>query len=368
MKVAIVHEYITKLGGAERVLESLLEIYPEADVLCLLYDESITRSKYPGVNFIGSGIQKWPKFIRNFFRFFMGRLCVEVEQFDLSGYELVISSSNSFAHGVITPTEVPHIVYYHSPARFLWDWKNEYLLEKGWVGWKKILVDWVRKPIREWDYMAAQRSDVVIANSDNVRKRVKKFYKRDSLVVFPPVDVERFKSSNDVEDYYLIVSTLSRYKRIDLAVESFKLNGKKLKIVGTGDDRENLEAISKGCTNIEFLGFKSDEDVAMIMSKCKGLIFCSEEDFGITPVEVMASGRPVFGYGKGGLLETVKNGVTGRFFYEQEIDVFLDELEKFEKWVETDFDSNKARIWAENFRKEIFKEKIKEVVNRETKK
>lgn len=368
MKVAIVHEYVTRLGGAERVLSSLLRIYPQADVFCLLYDEEIVKRTYPGVTFVGSGVQKWPKFIRKFFRFFMSGLCLEIEQFDLSGYDLVISSSNSFAHGVITTTEVLHVVYYHSPARFLWDWKNEYLLEKNWTGWRKFVVDWIRKPIREWDYMAAQRCDVVLANSENVRKRINKFYRREAEVVVPPVNIDRFQISGEIEDYYLIVSTLTRYKRIDIAVESFKRNGKTLKIVGAGSELGNLKKLANGANNIEFLGFKSDVEVSELMNKCKGLIFCSEEDFGITPVEVMASGRPVLGYGKGGLLETVKDGVTGMFFYQQEVEGFLKRFEEFESWVENDFESTEARKWAEKFREEIFKEKIQDVVNRETQK
>ncbi len=367
MKVAIVHEYVTKLGGAERVLSSLLEIYPKADVFCLMYDKSLVEKKYKGVKFFGSRLQGWGWLRRKFFRIGINRLTKEIERFDLSEYDLVICSSNSFAHGVVTNTDCLHVVYYHSPARFLWDWKNEYLEEKGWTGWKSVLVDFLRKPVREWDYLAAQRSDVVIANSENVQKRIKKYYRRDSEVIYPPVEVDRFEVSDEVGDYYLIVSTLTRYKRIDLAVNAFKKLGEKLKVVGDGSDREYLERLAKGDKNIEFLGFRPDEEVAKLMKKCKGLIFCSEEDFGITPVETMASGRPVFGYGKGGLLETVIDGKTGILFEEQDVENFVEKFNEFKKWLEKDFDSKNAVKAARKFRKEIFKEKIEEVVNREKK-
>lgn len=367
MKVAIVHEYVLKMGGAERVLKSLLEIYPQADVYSLLYDQDLAKKNFPGIKFVDSRLQKAGYLKKRFFRFFLGRLAREIESFDLSSYDLVISSSNSFAHGVVTPVDTLHIAYYHSPARFLWDWNNEYLKEKGWIGWKKFLVDWIRKPIREWDFLAGQRPDIVIANSKHVEKRVKKYYKRDAKVIYPPVGVDRFEISDEVEDYYLIVSTLARYKRIDLAVEAFKKSGRSLKIVGSGSDREYLEKLAGGSENIEFLGFVSDKEVSKMMAKCKGFVFCSEEDFGITPVEVMASGRPVFGFGKGGLLETVVDGETGLFFEKQDVSVFLERFEEFEKWIDEEFDSADAVKRAEEFDEAIFKEKIKEVVNREKK-
>lgn len=367
MKVAIVHEYVLKLGGAERVLSSLLDMYPEADVFTLVYNKKLVEQNFPGINFVDSNIQKAGWFKKKFFRLFLGGLSREVEYFDLSGYDLVISSSNSFAHGVVTSTDSLHVAYYHSPARFLWDWKNEYLIEKGWKGWKKFMVDWIRKPVREWDFLAAQRPDVVLANSKHVQKRIQKYYRREAEIVYPPVDIERIEAVEGVEDYYLIVSTLARYKRIDLAVEAFKKNGVNLKIVGSGSDMKFLKEIADGASNIEFLGFVSDQKVGELMSRCRALVFCSEEDFGITPVEAMAAGRPVLGYGKGGLLETVIDGKTGLFFAEQTVGNFINKLEKFEEWVEKDFKPEDSVKRSKEFSEELFKEKFSSVVNREKK-
>jgi glycosyltransferase involved in cell wall biosynthesis len=366
MRVAIVHEYLTKMGGAERVLKSLLEIYPQADVYCLQYDEALKNEFFGGVNVFVSGLQKYPKFLRSMSFLFVRKNCREIEKFDLSEYDLVISSSNSYAHGVVTSSSSLHVCYYHSPTRFLWDWKNEYLDEKGWTGIWGLIVDWIRKPVREWDFLAAQRPDVVLANSEHVKKRIKKYYRREAEVVYPPVSLERFKVDENVGDYFLIVSTLTRYKRIDVAVEAFKELGWKLKIIGNGADRKNLEEQAKGFDNIEFLGFRCDEEVAAWMRKCRGLVFCSEEDFGITPVEVLASGRPVVAYGKGGLLETVEEGKTGLFFGEQTPKSLMYALGEFEKW-ENKFEPAIAVKSSKEFGEDIFKEKIVDVVNREMK-
>ena len=365
MRVAIIHEFVVRMGGAERVLSKLIELFPDADVYSLVYDERLTKNFYANTLFKGSYVQKLPSFLRRRYWMFANKFTAEVENWDLSEYDLVISSSNSFSHGVITNSNCLHVCYYHSPARYVWDWKNEYLLEKNIFGWKKILVDWITHKQRIWDFQASRRPDVRIANSKHVQKRISKYYKLDSQVIYPPVDIQRFKPSNDIENYYLIVSTLTPFKRIDLAIEACNELNYKLKIIGDGKDINRLRKLANKSENIEFMGFCSDEKVSEMMSKCKGFVFCGEEDFGITPVEVMASGRPVLAYKKGGLLETIIEGKTGLFFENSTVESLKKKWEEFDNWIDNDFQSQDCTRQALNFSEDIFKKKFLDVVKQE---
>lgn len=367
MKVAIIHEFVVRMGGAERVLSEFLEMFPSADVFCLVYDQDLKNKHYKNTKFTASSVQNYPNFLKRKTWLFVNKFSSEVEKWDLSEYDLVISSSNSFAHGVITNIDTLHICYYHSPTRYIWDWKNEYLEEKSLKGWKKLVADYILSKLRVWDQMASLRPDVRIANSENVKKRIAKYYRQESEVIYPPVDIDRFMVSDQVEDYYLVVSTLTPFKKIELAVEACLNLGLKLKIVGDGKDRGRLEQIAGGNSDIEFLGFQSDEKVADYMSKCKGFIFCGEEDFGITPVEVMASGRPVLALRKGGLLETVVEGETGLFFDESSVESLQEKLIEFGEWIENEFMANKSVERAKSFSREVFRKNFMDVVNKESK-
>lgn len=362
MKVALVHDYLFKLGGAERVLKVLSEMYPEAPIYTLLYDEAQVGNVFPAGRVIPSYLQKLPKFLRERHTYFLGFLPGAIESFDFSGYDLVISSSNSFAHGIVTNTDTKHICYYHSPMRYAWDWYNEYFEELKFSKLKRGLAKFLLHKIRMWDQLASKRPDVRLANSDNVKNRIEKYYKLDSEVIYPPVDIERFDlpKKKDEEDFFLIVSTLTPYKRIDLAVEFFNRIGKKLVIVGSGKAEGDLRA--RAGLNIEFRGSRSDSEVAELMSRARGFIFPGEEDFGITPVEAMAAGLPVFALRRGGVTETVIDGETGIFFEEPTLESFEEGFAKFLSWEKKFFDPDKARARAREFSREKFEEKIRSLL------
>jgi len=358
-KIAIVHEMLVKLGGAERVLKTLTKMFPEAPIYTLFYDKKKCRSEFPETQIKTSFLQKYVN--RKFpYPLLIRKMPLAIESFDFSEYNLVISSSSAFAHGIVTNLETKHICYCHSPMRYAWDYTNEYKKEKGGK-FKQFLISWLLHKIRIWDQIAASRVDQYIANSTNVQKRIQKYYHTDSKVIYPSVSLQRFKTTQKHQNYYLIVSALTGFKRIDLAINAFNRIGEKLIIIGAGQERKNLEKRVK--QNIEFLGRKSDTEVAKYMQNCKALIFPGEEDFGITPVEVMACGKPVLGYGKGGLLETVLPGKTGEFFAELTIDSFLQGFEKLNQNYDK-YDIKKIRKQAEQFSEEKFKEEIFKIVEK----
>lgn len=313
-KIALAHDFLLKLGGAERVLKVFSDLFPDAPIFCLLYDHNAVGKQFPASRIITSRLQKIPKFIREKNRLLLPFFPTATESLDLSDFDIVLSSSNSFMHGLITRPQTRHYCYCHSPMRYLWDWKNEYLKENGLHGFKKHLAQILLHKIRTWDQAAADRVDCYIANSVTVQKRIKKYYRQNAKVIYPPVETTRFKPSKSHEDFFLIVSTLTPYKKIDLAIKVFNRIKRKLIIIGEGSHRNHLQKIAEN--NIEFLGFKQDSVVTEYMRNCRALIFPGEDDFGITPVEAMCCGKPVLAYGRGGALETVIPGKTGEHFFE----------------------------------------------------
>ncbi len=360
MKVALVHDFLVKLGGAERVLKVLFEMYPKADIFTLFYDEKAVGDVFPKESVKTSWLQKLPKFLRKRYRFFTHKFPSAVENFDLESYDLVISSSTAFSHGIITTLKTKHICYCHSPMRYAWDWAGEYRVENEIKGIKKFLYAPLVKYLREWDFVACDRPDMYVANSENVQRRIKKYYKMDSEVIYPPVDIERFRVTEGNQDYFLVVSTLTPYKKIDLAVQMFNKIGRKLVIIGDGPHREYLERIAGD--NIEFLGFKSDDVVKEYMQNCRGFIFPGEEDFGIAPVEAMACGKPVLGYYRGGLSESVVPGKTGEFFYEPTVESMEDGLARL-MYNEQFYKPHSIRRHASQFSREEFEKKMKRAVS-----
>lgn len=309
-KIALAHDFILKLGGAERVLKVFSEMFPEAPIFCLLHDEKITA--FPREKLIPSFLQKLPAFLRRKNKLLLPFFPTATETLDFSEYDIVLSSSNSFMHGLISGSKSKHYCYCHSPMRYVWDWKNEYLAENKLFGLKKHLAEKLLAKTRLWDQAAADRVDLYIANSVTVQKRIKKYYRQNAKVIYPPVDTDRFRPTRNHENYFLIVSTLTPYKRIDLAIQVFNKLERKLLIIGDGPQRAELE--KQAGTNIEFLGFKADAVVTEYLQSCRALIFPGEDDFGITPVEAMACGKPVLCYGQGGAVETVIAGKTGEHF------------------------------------------------------
>lgn len=355
MNIALVHDFLVKLGGAERVLKTLADMFPKAPIYTFHYDEKSVGHIFPKERVISSRIQEYPEFLKNRHRYLLPLFPRITEEWDFSNFDTVISSNTAFVHGIVTPVKTHHISYFHSPMRSAWDWYHEYKNEQRIGLLRKMAVAYFMKKIRMWDRASADRVDTFIANSQTVRKRIKKYYRTDADVIYPPVDLSRFKVTKDHEDYFLIVSTLTPYKRINLAIELFNLIGRKLVIIGDGPQKSYLQAIAK--PNIEFLGFKPDEVVAEYMMHCRALIFPGEEDFGITPVEAMACGKPVLAYGHGGVTETVVPGVTGEFFSEPNANSMEQGLARLLR-NEKSYHPYGIRSRAEKFDEEVFKESI----------
>lgn len=369
MKVAIVHDFLTKLGGAEYTLGVIHEIFPNAPIYTLLYDKVGTKGRFEHDDYkiITSKLQKLPKFIRNKNKLLLPYYPQAIEEFDLSEFDLVISSSNSFAHGIITRPKTLHITYCYSPIRYAWDWTHKYFIENklgfGPIGFfaRKII-----SKLRIWDYHASNRSDSFIAISKTVANRISKYYRRNSTVIYPPVELEKYLNNDKKpDDFYLIVSRLSPYKNINLAIRACNKLGKKLYIIGEGSDRKRLEKIA-GPT-IKFLGWLPDNKKIDYFKKCRAFIFPGEDDFGITPVEAMAAGRPVVALGAGGALETVVAGKTGEFFADDNIKSLADTIKKLENNY-SKYSVLECQNQSKKFSKEIFKEKFQEYIEKKIQK
>lgn len=315
-KIAIIHDFLTYFGGAEQVLKSLHNLYPKAPIYTLLYDENKMRRFFPDAKIVPSFLNNLPGPLKRKKKLLLPLFSTATETFDLRDYDVVISSTSSFVKGVITKPKTVHVCYCHTPTRFLWDWYYNYLDENRLLGLKKIFVIPLLHYLRLWDKYAAERVDCFISNSQNTRDRIKKYYNRDSVIIYPPVDISKpdqdKKTQIPPEKYFLIVSRLSAYKKIDVAVEAFNKLELPLIIVGEGSEIGRLRKMAG--RNITFAGFRSREDLGEYYRKCQAFIFPGEDDFGIAACEAMSFGKPVLAFRKGGAVETVMEGVTGEFF------------------------------------------------------
>lgn len=362
MKVALVHDYILNYGGAERVLESLHKIFPEAKIYTLLYDKKMSKY-FPEDIVQTSFLNKLPNFIKKRHKFLLPFFPVAVESLDLSSYDVVISSSSAFAKGVITRPKTIHICYCHSPSRFLWDYNERYLNDENYNVFLKPIVKFLTHKTRIWDRASAERVDFWIANSKTTQNRIKKFYRKDSVVIYPPV--EKFSHTSDVrdvwKDYFLAVSRLSPYKKIDLIVKAFNKLELPLVIAGSGRDMKRLRKMAK--KNIEFLGFVSDEELANSYENCKAFVMAHEEDFGIAPIEAMYFGKPVLAYKKGGAEEWLEEGKTGEFFEASSPEALADGVRRL-RFNMTGYDKNYIMQKADFFSFERFKKEIIDFIDK----
>lgn len=363
-KIALVHDFLTQFGGAERVLEVMSEMFPEAPIYTLLYDKEKMRGKFEDKDIRTSFLQKFPRFLRKRPGWLLPFLPTAPETFDLREFDLVISSSGAWTKGIVTKLDTIHVAYIHSPMRFVWDYNEKYLKEdrREKLG---FLVRPVLSYLRLWDRLAADRPDHLIANSEYTRSRLEKYYRRESEVIYPPVDVKRETRNVKRKDasrftlhasqYFLIVSRLSPYKKVDKAVEAFNKLGLPLVVVGEGKQEKYLKSIAGD--NIKFMGFQPDEKMAEIYAGARAFVFPGLDDFGLAPAEAMAGGVPVIAGNYGGAKEIVEEEKTGEFFETATPEIIADGVRRFVE-NEKNYDKEYIRGSAERFSKERFKKEI----------
>lgn len=351
LKVAIVADWLTDRGGAERVILAIADMFPEADI----YTSVFKAEAFPELaqrNVVTSYIQKWPLKFKH--QFYAWARPAAFESFNLDVYDLVISSASAEAKGVITKPNTLHICYCHTPTRYYWSHYQQYLQQRMF-GPLDFLVKWIMPGmihrLRIWDRVAADRVDLFIANSETTRKRIQKYYEAEATVINPPVDTDRFSGEVTLGDYYLVVGRQVPYKKTDLVIEAFNRLGKKLVIIGTGPEESKLHSLIKN-SEIKMLGNLTDSETTAYFKNSRALIFPQEEDFGIVPLEAMAAGKPVIAYRAGGATETVVEDVTGVFFDHQTVDSLVEAVERFEHMT---FTTEAARSRADEYSLESFK-------------
>lgn len=352
MRVAIVHYWLLRMRGGEKVVEALCELYPEADLFTHVYDErgvsETIRRHRVRTTFIGR--LPWA---RRWYQRYLPLMPTALEALDLTAYDLVISSEAGPAKGVITRPDALHVCYVHSPMRYLWDQYHAYRAGAGAV--VRTLMPWVFTGLRQWDVTSAARVDHFIANSSAVAQRISKFWRRQAEVLNPPVDVARFRPRQEPGEFYLHVGELVPYKRVDLAIAACRKLNRKLVVIGDGPERARLERLADGA-DVVFLGKASDSEVADAMARCRAFLFPAEEDFGIVAVEAMAAGRPVIGFGRGGSIDSVIDGETGLFIQEQTAEALAAAITRCETMR---FDPDRCAAHAETFSRARFKQRFK---------
>jgi glycosyltransferase involved in cell wall biosynthesis len=356
VKVAIVHDFLIQMGGAERVVSALHELFPKAPVFTSVFRKNELTADFLSMDVKTSFLQYFP-FISGNFRAYFLLYPLAFHSFDLSGFDLIISSSSGYAKGIRKRKGQVHVCYCHTPMRFAWNYKD-YIARFGMNPLASKMLSLSVPALKHWDLGTVKNVDHFIANSRFVADRIRSIYQRESVIINPPVETDKFKPLAKSGDYFLVVSRLMPYKRLDLAVKAFNRLKLPLKIVGNGPALAQLKQIAAG--NIEFVGRVPDEEVNELYSGCRALIFPGEEDFGITPLEAAAAGRPTIAYASGGALETVIDNKTGILFKEQSVGSLSDAVERF---MGARFDRQKLVEHAHSFRRGVFIEKMKGFLN-----
>lgn len=367
MRVALVHDWLTGMRGGEKVLEILCELFPDATLYTLLHKKGSVSEAISRMEIKTSFVQNLP-FALNHYQKYLPFFPTAIEQFDLTQYDLVISSSHCVAKGVITSPETCHVCYCHTPMRYAWEMYYTYFSKNSINPLLRWSIPFFMNYLRSWDERSSDRVDRFVANSQTVRRRIQKHYRRDAVVIYPPVDTENFGLGTKEGEYYLVVSALVPYKRIDLAVSAFNELNLPLLIVGEGAEKKKLMGIAK--KNVRFLDWQPHSELRRYYAECKALIFPGEEDFGIVPVEAQACGKPVIAFGKGGATESVVGAYpgqeisassTGVFFQHQSKEALVEAVRRFES---AKFDPEKIRDNALRFDTRVFRENIGEFIQR----
>lgn len=361
-RVGLVHDWLPVYAGAERVLEQMIRVFPESDLYSLIdFVPEDQRDFLQGHPVETSFIQRLP-FAKRLYRHYLPFAPLAIEQFDLTDHDVVISSSYAVAKGILTRADQLHISYVHSPVRYAWDLYHEYMAEGLSWGPRRAAARLVLHYLRLYDVTTAPRVDLFLANSKTVARRIWKTYRRRALVLYPPVDVDRFTVETQKENYYLTMSRLVPYKRVDLIVKAFAaMPEKELIVIGDGPEHDALARMAG--PNVTLLGYQPDDAVTHYMQNARAFVFAAEEDFGIVPVEAQACGTPVIAYGRGGVQETVTPGTTGVFFPEQTVDHLMAAVNEFEK-LRSRFDPADMRAQAERFAVPVFQQRFSELVQR----
>jgi glycosyltransferase involved in cell wall biosynthesis len=357
MRIAVVHDYFTQLGGAEKVAEELYGMLPSPSLFATVALKDCMPPHLSGVPVNTSWMQNLPK-IRKYYRFYFLLYPFAVSSIDLSDYDLVVSSSSSYAKGVRTGRDAMHVCYCHTPMRWAWSYESYSTRESFGLAQRRLLPILIRG-LKHWDESASRQPDHFVANSKVVAQRIRQTYGRCAEVIHPPIDTDRFHRSAEREDYYVVLSRLVSYKRIDLAVQACTERRKNLLVIGQGPDRQRLESMAG--PSIKFLGRTPDKDVEYYVARCRALIFPGEEDFGMAPLEVGAAGRPTIAYRAGGAVETIIDNVTGVFFDQQTAEDLGDAMERFEK---REWCSDSIRRHSEKFSVEIFRDRFRSFFSR----
>ena len=369
MRVALVHDWLTGMRGGERCLEAFCEIFPEAKIFTLIHIPGSVSTTIERHHIIPSFLNIFP-FVKSHYRYYLPFFPLAIQSFDFHEFDLILSSSHCVAKGIRVPRETCHISYIHTPMRYIWDTHEQYFGHKACFSLEKLAMAVFRKRLQKWDVKTTTDVHMFVANSQNVAERIKHYYRREATVVYPPVGWKELAASECDEGFYLMVTAFVPYKRVDLAIKVATQSKISLKIIGKGPEERQLQKLA-GPT-VEFLGWKTDERVREFYRKCTALLFPGEEDFGIVPLEAMATGKPVIAYGKGGVLETVipinpinqtekTSSPTGVFFYEQTENALSEAITLFES-NRGMFQPQAIRAYVQRFDKQYFQEQINQVI------